>query len=57
MKNFFEILQWIPVVIIGFIILAFAMRIIAKILFRTFFEEKSKHKNEKETQNDKNNLR
>jgi Na+-transporting methylmalonyl-CoA/oxaloacetate decarboxylase gamma subunit len=55
MKIFFEILLYVPLVIIGFIVLAFAIRIIAKILFRTFYEEKSKHKNEKETQNDKNN--
>jgi Na+-transporting methylmalonyl-CoA/oxaloacetate decarboxylase gamma subunit len=57
MKVLFEILQWIPFVIIGFIVLALAMRITAKILFRTFYEEKSKHKNEKEKHHGKNERR
>lgn len=47
METLFEILNWIPVVIIGFIILALAMRITAKIIFKTFYEEKSKHKKRK----------
>ena len=48
MKIFFEIIMYTPFVIIGFIIGALAMRIIAKILFRTWFDEKNKSINENE---------
>lgn len=45
MKTFFEILKYISFVIMGFILFAFAIRIIAKISIKTFFEEKREEKN------------
>jgi hypothetical protein len=53
MKQFFDILQWVPLIIMGFILFAFAIRIIAKISIRTWFEEKFKI--EKENTNAKSN--
>lgn len=52
MKTFFEILQYIPFVLIGFILFAIVIRIIAKISIKTWFEEK--FKNEKEKNDAKN---
>jgi hypothetical protein len=55
MKQFFDILQWVPLIIMGFILFAFAIRIIAKISIHTWFEEKFKI--EKENTNAKNHSR
>ena len=40
----FRYMQYIPVIMIGFILFAVAIRIAAKISIRTFFEEKKGEK-------------
>lgn len=42
MKVFFDIFLWVPFVIIGFILFAIVIRIVARILIKTWFDEKRK---------------
>ena len=46
MKILLEIFQYIPAAIIGFILLAIAIRIIAKISIMTFFEIQKEEKDD-----------
>jgi uncharacterized protein YpmS len=52
MEIFIKIWKWLPYILAGFILFAIAVRIIAKISIKTWFEEKFKI--EKENKNGKN---
>ncbi len=53
MMFFIEILQFTMIIIITFIFLAIAVRVITKIIMKTFFEEKNLEEQKKLKQGDK----